>query len=57
MAQAEARRHQLVLQINVYKSFIGFTLGVGTITTNMAAVWGVGLVIIMYMYAVIHNVI
>ncbi len=57
MVQAEARRHQLIVQMDVYRAYVGYTLGVGTITTNVAVSWGVVLAIVMYIYAVIHNVI
>ena len=57
LENAEMRRHQLVLQLDVYKSVVGFTLGVGTVTANLALTWGVAMLIVMYAYAVVHNII
>ena len=57
LGHAEARRHQLISQLDVYKAVVGYTFGVGTVTTNLAATWGIVLLIVMYMYAVVHNII
>jgi hypothetical protein len=51
----ETYRHQLVMQVQTYKHYLGFSLGNGALKASDVAAWGIAIMVIFFLFAVSGN--